>query len=156
MARSRREPSRHRAGGCLAEAGLGVTVPGAGGEPGAVILGQADRIELGDGAAAVLDYKSGSLPAEGPEAAHLAQLACYRLALQRLYPNAEVRAAIFDTGSGNAREAPGQDLDAVLMQVLGRALIQRPEVLTLLRHREQSRSRKHGPVSRHRGFAASR
>ena len=106
-------------GRILAEAGLGVTVPGAGSGPGAVILGQADRIELGDGAAAVLDYKSGSLPAEGPaKPAHLAQLACYRLALQRLYPDAEVRAAIFDTGSGNAREAHGQDLDAVLMQVL--------------------------------------
>jgi ATP-dependent helicase/nuclease subunit A len=106
-------------GRILAEAGLGVTVPGAGGEPGAVILGQADRIELRDGAAAVLDYKSGSLPADGPaKPAHLAQLACYRLALQRLYPDADVHAAIFDTSSGNAREAPGQDLDAVLMQVL--------------------------------------
>ena len=107
-------------GRILAEAGLGVTVPGAGGEPGAVILGQADRIELSDGAAAVLDYKSGSLPADGPaKPAHLAQLACYRLALRRLYPDADVRAAIFDTSSGNAREAPGQDLDAVLTQVLG-------------------------------------
>jgi ATP-dependent helicase/nuclease subunit A len=106
-------------GRILAEAGLGVTVPGAGGEPGAVILGQADRIELSDGAAAVLDYKSGSLAVEGPvKPSHLAQLACYRLALRRLYPDADVHAAIFDTSSGNAREAPSQDLDAVLTQVL--------------------------------------
>ena len=100
-------------GRILAEAGLAVTAPGA------VILGQADRIELGDGAAAVLDYKSGSLAVDGPaKPSHLAQLACYRLALQRLYPDADVHAAIFDTSSGNAREAPGQDLDAVLVQVL--------------------------------------
>ena len=130
--RQREEAARHvlaliakgalapQGGRILAEACLGVTVPSAGGGPGAVILGQADRIELGDGAAAVLDYKSGSLPAEGPaKPAHLAQLACYRLALQRLYPEADVHAAIFDTSSGNAREALGQDLDAVLMQVLG-------------------------------------
>ena len=107
-------------GRMLAEAGLAVTVPGAGGAQDAVILGQADRIELGEDAASVLDYKSGSLPAEGPvKPAHLAQLACYRFALQRLYPDADVRAAIFDTGSGAAREASGQDLDAVLKQVLG-------------------------------------
>jgi ATP-dependent exoDNAse (exonuclease V) beta subunit len=69
----------------------------------------------------VLDYKSGSLPADGPmKPAHLAQLACYRLALQRLYPRAGVRAAIFDTGSGTGKEAPAQDLEIVLKQVLGR------------------------------------
>ncbi len=130
--RQREEAARHvlaliakgalapQGGRMLAEAGLAVTVPGAGGAQDAVILGQADRIELGEDTASVLDYKSGSLPAEGPvKPAHLAQLACYRFALQRLYPDADVRAAIFDTGSGAAREASGQDLDAVLKQVLG-------------------------------------
>ncbi len=108
-------------GGCvLPEAGIAVTVHGAKGEPIASILGQADRIDLCEDAAAIVDYKSGSLPADGPaKPAHLAQLACYRLALQRLYPQAGVRAAIFDTGSGAVKEAPAQDLDAVLKQVLG-------------------------------------
>ena len=76
---------------------------------------------MSDGAAAVLDYKSGSLPADGAvKPAHLAQLACYRLALQRIYPDARLRAAIFDTSSGNAKEAAGQDIDAALNEVLGR------------------------------------
>ncbi len=110
-------------GGCiLAEASLAVTVPGADGEPIASILGQADRIDLAGDTATVLDYKSGSVPANGPvKPAHLAQLACYRLALQRLYPQSEVRAAIFDTGSGAVKEAPAQDLDTALKQIFGAA-----------------------------------
>ena len=69
----------------------------------------------------VLDYKSGALPDEtGFSRAHLAQLACYRLALRRIYPDAGIRAAIFDTSSGNAKEAAGQDIDKVLNEVLGR------------------------------------
>ncbi len=109
------------AGHTLAEAGLAVAVRNAEGEPIASILGQADRIELSEAGPAVLDYKSGSLPADGPaKPAHLAQLACYRLALQRIYPDAGIRAAIFDTSSGNAKEAAGKDIDAVLNEVLGR------------------------------------
>ena len=106
-------------GRMLPEAGLAVTIRNAGGEQIGAILGQADRIELSEAGPAILDYKSGSLPADGPaKPAHLAQLACYRLALQCIYPDAGVRAAIFDTGSGNAKEAAGQDIDAVLKQVL--------------------------------------
>jgi ATP-dependent helicase/nuclease subunit A len=109
-----------QAGHTLAEAGLAVTVRNAEGGQIASILGQADRIELSEAGPAVLDYKSGSLPADGPaKPAHLAQLACYRLALQRIYPDAGIRAAIFDTSSGNAKEAAGQDIDAVLNEVLG-------------------------------------
>ena len=132
-ARQREEAAQHvlallakgalaqQAGHTLAEAGLAVTVRNAEGEQIASILGQADRIELSEAGPAVLDYKSGSLPADGPaKPAHLAQLACYRLALQRIYPDAGIRAAIFDTSSGNAKEAAGQDIDAVLNEVLGR------------------------------------
>jgi ATP-dependent helicase/nuclease subunit A len=104
----------------LPEAGLAAAVRNACGEQIAVILGQADRIGLSDAGASILDYKSGNLLADGAEKpAHLAQLACYRLALQRIYPDASVRAAIFDTNSGNTKEAASQDSDAALQRVLG-------------------------------------
>src|SRR5208337_2330901 len=67
----------------LSEAGLAVTIEDVKGERIASILGQADRIHLSEGGAAVVDYKSGALPAGADmRRAHLAQLACYRLALQ--------------------------------------------------------------------------
>jgi len=103
----------------LSEAGLGVMATDAKGEPIACILGQTDRIHLSEASAAVLDYKSGALPADAEmRRAHLAQLAGYRLALQRIYPDAKVRAAILNTGSGNFVEAADADLDAVLEEIL--------------------------------------
>jgi ATP-dependent helicase/nuclease subunit A len=103
----------------LSEAGLGVTIEDAKGERIASILGQADRIHLSEGGVAVVDYKSGALPAgAGMRRAHLAQLACYRLALQRIYPGADIRALLLNTSSGKAIEAAGEDLDAVLEEVL--------------------------------------
>ncbi|MGO9472944.1 MAG: double-strand break repair helicase AddA [Rhodomicrobium sp.] len=105
----------------LSEAGLGVTILDAKGERIASILGQPDRIHLSEGRAAVIDYKSGALPA-GAEVtrAHLAQLACYRLALQRIYPHADVRASLLNTSSGKTVEAAGEDIDAVLEEVLAK------------------------------------
>ncbi len=103
----------------LCEPGLGVTVLDAKGKPVASILGQADRICLNEGAATVLDFKSGALPADTIRPAHLVQLACYKLALQRIYPDAAIRAELFDTGSGIAKEAADEDLDAALKEVLG-------------------------------------
>lgn len=114
------EALRWRAGTRCQKPGLAVTVRNANGEQVAVILGQADRIELSRGAAAVLDYKSGNLPVDGLlKPAHLVQLACYKLALERIYPDAGVSAAVFDTGSGKAKEATGEDIGAVFRQVLG-------------------------------------
>ncbi len=103
----------------LPEAGLAAAIRNADGEQIAIILGQADRIDLGDTGAAIFDYKSGIQLADGAEKpAHLAQLACYRLALQRLYPASGVRAAIFDVDSGHTKEASLQDADAALQRVL--------------------------------------
>ncbi len=103
----------------LSEAGLGVTVLDTEGKPAASILGQADRIRWSEAGAAVLDFKSGALPADGIRRAHLAQLACYRFALGRIYPDATISAQLFDTGSGIAKEAAEEDLDAALKEVLG-------------------------------------
>jgi len=103
----------------LSEAGLGITIKDAKGKRIASILGQADRIHISEAGAAIVDYKSGALPA-GTEMrrAHLAQLACYRLALQRIYPGADIRASLLNTSSGDTFEARGEDLDAVIEEVL--------------------------------------
>jgi ATP-dependent helicase/nuclease subunit A len=105
----------------LSEAGLGVAVRDATGRKIANILGQADRVFFGDGQVTVIDYKSGSLPVGGIiRPAHLAQLACYRLALQRIYPGTAIRAAIFNARSGPIA-APGEDLDNALAGILNAA-----------------------------------
>ncbi len=103
----------------LPEAGLGVAVCDSKGERIASILGQADLIHLSGEGVTVLDYKSGALPADAAmRRAHVAQLACYRLALQRMYPDANIRAALFNTNTGHSVEAAREDLDAVLQQIL--------------------------------------
>jgi ATP-dependent helicase/nuclease subunit A len=96
----------------LSEAGLAVKTDSA------AILGQADRIFMAGNEITVLDYKSGALPPDAaPHRAHLAQLACYRLALQRLYPAAHVRAALLNTRDGTLIEAAGDALDTALAEI---------------------------------------
>jgi ATP-dependent helicase/nuclease subunit A len=108
-----------RDGQHLPEAGLGMTVLDRGGRPIASILGQADRIQLHETSATVLDFKSGALSAgAGLRHNHLAQLACYRLALHRIYPGADIQAAILHTPSGDILQAAAPDLDEVLRTIL--------------------------------------
>ena len=109
------EPGSHD----LSEVGLGVTVTGASGEAIGSIFGQADRIRWNAAGAAVLDFKSGAQPTDGIRRNHLVQLACYRLALRGIYPDAAISAQLFDTGSGTAKEAAEEDLDAALKEALG-------------------------------------
>jgi ATP-dependent helicase/nuclease subunit A len=97
----------------FAEAGLAVS------EQGKIILGQADRIVLKDNRIAIVDYKSGAAePASEPRPAHLAQLACYRLALQRIYPGTDVSAALLHTRSAKIIEAGKAALDTTLADIL--------------------------------------
>jgi ATP-dependent helicase/nuclease subunit A len=108
--------------GLLSEAGLGVAVRDAMGKEIANILGQADLIVFHDGQITVIDYKSGALPAEAAiRPAHLAQLACYRLALQRIFPGANIRAALFNTRSGTSIEAASGELELALAETLNAA-----------------------------------
>ncbi|MBI4724221.1 MAG: PD-(D/E)XK nuclease family protein, partial [Rhodomicrobium sp.] len=84
------------------------------------ILGQADRILLKGSEVTVFDYKSGALPAGSDlQRHHLAQLACYRFALQRIYANTNIRAVLLHTGSGTVTEAANEALDAALDEILG-------------------------------------
>ncbi len=98
----------------VSEASLAVQMPHA------AILGQADSILIAGDDVTVLDYKSGALPPDATlRRSHLAQLACYRLALQRLYPTAGVRAALLNTRDGTLVEASGDALDTVLAEIAG-------------------------------------
>ena len=94
------------------EAGLAALASGEKGEGSAIILGQADRIFFGSDSVTVLDYKSGH-SADGEDTAdtHIAQLAAYRLALQSLYPDRRIEAAILNTVSGDLTQADAQALD---------------------------------------------
>ncbi len=104
----------------LPEAGLGAMVRSAQGGAVAAILGQADRILLKGSEVTVFDYKSGALPAGSDlQRHHLAQLACYRFALQRIYANTNIRAVLLHTGSGTVTEAANEALDAALDEILG-------------------------------------
>jgi ATP-dependent helicase/nuclease subunit A len=108
--------------GGLSEAGLGVAVRDATGREIANILGQADRVVFHDSRVTVIDYKSGALRAgEIIRPGHLVQLASYRLALQRIYPGAAIRTAIFNTRSGTSIEASSEDLDLALAEILDAA-----------------------------------
>ncbi|MGA7328769.1 MAG: double-strand break repair helicase AddA [Rhodomicrobium sp.] len=109
------ESSRHH----LREAGLGVFLQKGPQDQGAIVLGQADRIGLGEGEATILDYKSGILSGEdGIAPANLAQLACYRLALQRIYPQLNINAALFSTASGKTIKPSEESLQTALAHAL--------------------------------------
>jgi ATP-dependent helicase/nuclease subunit A len=108
--------------GGLSEAGLGVAVLDAAGREIMNILGQADRIVFDDAQVTVIDYKSGALPAGGAiRPAHLAQLACYRLALQRIYPAATICAALSNARLGTSSKAASEELEAAFAEVLSAA-----------------------------------
>ncbi len=105
-----------RGGGrALAEAGVAVAVRDAGGACRGVLLGQTDKVLFGAPAIHVLDYKSGRA---GQSSAFAAQLASYRLALQRIYPAAQIHAALIDTGSATALQAD----EAALAEALARIM----------------------------------
>jgi ATP-dependent helicase/nuclease subunit A len=98
----------------LSEAGIAVAALGK------IIFGQADRILLSADQITVLDYKSGTVdPGPGIRRSYLAQLACYRLALTRLYPQAKVHASLLETKQGTIVHAPEAALDGVLEDAIG-------------------------------------
>ncbi len=104
----------------LAEAGLGVTLTDTQGRMCAVILGQADRILRTESEITVVDYKLTAFSDSTDIARHhLAQLASYRLALERLYPGVGVRAALFDIHQGKLSAADSAPANAILDEIAG-------------------------------------
>jgi ATP-dependent helicase/nuclease subunit A len=112
-----------RNGQSMAEAGIAVTLLDYLGKRRGIIAGQVDRILFDEAKIQIWDYKSGVVHADaGLSVQHVAQLAAYRLALSRLYPNmANIHAALLNTRSMNILRTQDSMLDAFLEQFASEA-----------------------------------
>jgi ATP-dependent helicase/nuclease subunit A len=78
------------------------------------IAGQIDRLAIEGDRVWIVDYKTNRPPPTDPARvaeAYLLQLAAYRLAVQRIFPKAQVRAAILWTDGPRIMEIPADLLD---------------------------------------------
>ena len=79
-----------------------------------VIVGQIDRLVVTDKAVIVVDYKTNRPPPKRVDdvaAAYLTQMAAYRAALARIYPDRPVRCALLWTDGPRLMELPDALLD---------------------------------------------
>ena len=101
--------------GSRAEAPLAAELPPL--EPGGpplLISGQIDRLIIRQQDVLILDFKTGSAMPQSPagtQPAYLAQLAAYRLAIARLFPEKTVRAALLWTEKPQLMPIPPELLD---------------------------------------------
>jgi ATP-dependent helicase/nuclease subunit A len=96
----------------LAEAPVAAIIPG-----GAVVSGIVDRLLVGEDRILIADFKTGRrAPADlaGIPGAHLRQMAAYRAALQIIFPDRPVEAALLYTAGPRLHALPGDLLDAHL------------------------------------------
>ena len=75
--------------------------------------GRLDRLVATDEGVLIVDFKLGKKP-ERPAAAHVAQLALYRLALQPLYPRLPICASLVYLDGPTFAPIGGKELDAAL------------------------------------------
>jgi ATP-dependent helicase/nuclease subunit A len=87
------------------------------GRPDLPYSGRLDRLVATDQGVLIVDFKLGEKP-ERPAAAHIAQLALYRAALQPLYRGAKIRAALVYLVGPTLTEIGGEELDAALNAVV--------------------------------------
>jgi ATP-dependent helicase/nuclease subunit A len=80
--------------------------------------GRLDRLVATDHGVLIVDFKLGEKP-DRPAAAHVAQLALYRVALQPLYPRLPIRAALVYLDGPTLAPIDESDLDAALRAVAG-------------------------------------
>jgi ATP-dependent helicase/nuclease subunit A len=107
----------------LAEAGFAVTIKDHLGNCRGIITGQVDHITFDEPDITIVDYKSGAFQTDtGLPFRYGAQLAAYRHALTRLYPNniATIHAALLNTRSLEICRAEASMLDAFLEQFAGK------------------------------------
>ena len=101
--------------GSQAEVALAAELPPRSpGEPPAIISGQVDRLVCAAAATFIVDFKSGASVPPSPDAApisYVAQLAAYRLALKRLFPEKPIRAVLLWTEAPRLMEIPNALLD---------------------------------------------
>ena len=87
------------------------------GRPDLPYSGRLDRLVATDQGVLIVDFKLGEKP-ERPAAAHVAQLALYRAALQPLYRGAKIRAALVYLDGPTLTEISGEELDAALNAIV--------------------------------------
>ena len=87
------------------------------GRPDLAYSGRLDRLVATDQGVLIVDFKLGEKP-ERPTAAHVAQLALYRAALQPLYGGAKIRAALVYLDGPTLSEISDDELDAALNAVV--------------------------------------
>jgi ATP-dependent helicase/nuclease subunit A len=91
------------------------------GEDGYELEGQIDRLAILEEELLILDYKTNRPPPKVPEEvapAYIDQLACYHLALKRLFPGKSLRAALLWTDGPNLMEIPSTSLDCAETRIL--------------------------------------
>jgi ATP-dependent helicase/nuclease subunit A len=86
------------------------------GRPDLAYSGRLDRLVATDQGVLIVDFKLCEKP-ERPAAAHVAQLALYRAALQPLYRSQRIRAALVYLDGPTLTEISGEELDAALNAV---------------------------------------
>jgi ATP-dependent helicase/nuclease subunit A len=83
------------------------------GRPDLAYSGRLDRLVATDEGVLIVDFKLGEKP-DRPAAAHVAQLALYRAALQPLYCPATIRAALVYLDEPTLTQISGEELDGAL------------------------------------------
>ena len=87
------------------------------GRPDLAYSGRLDRLVATDQGVLIVDFKLGEKP-DRPAAAHVAQLALYRAALQPLYRGATIRAALVYLDGPTLTPISGEELDAALNAIV--------------------------------------
>jgi ATP-dependent helicase/nuclease subunit A len=87
------------------------------GRPDLAYSGRLDRLVATGQGVLIVDFKLGEKP-ERPAAAHVAQLALYRAALQPLYRSQRIRAALVYLDGPTLTEIHDDELDAALNAVV--------------------------------------
>lgn len=84
------------------------------------LSGQVDRLVVEGNTVTIVDYKNGKHVPKQPESApkkYIVQMAAYRMALKKMYPDKDVRCALLWTRTATLMELPNSLLDATLAEV---------------------------------------
>jgi len=103
-----------------AEVSITARIPRAG-KPALEISGQIDRIAVLGDTVLILDYKTNRPPPDEPQDVaplYQRQLAAYRYALQQIYPEKTVRAALLWTDGARIMAMPDAMLDAAMARIV--------------------------------------
>ncbi len=87
------------------------------GRPDLPLAGRLDRLAVTEASVFIADFKLGPAPAR-PPAAHVAQLALYRAALEPIYPTRRIAAALVYLDGPTIKQLSQADLDAALKELV--------------------------------------